>query len=103
VTASQVVDSNNDFHLPPVNVGTRSCGLCRNKGHGRQNCPLVTKYGAVPLENNNVQIRKRLSRNLSVLSKYEETTDQSMMNNPFHRAPCIEGGKGIGDPSSIPD
>ncbi len=71
VTASQVVDSNDDFHLPPANVRTRACGLCRNKGHGRQNCPLVTMYGAVPLEKNNVQIRERLSRNLSIISKYE--------------------------------
>ena len=71
MTASQVLDSNDDFHLPPANVRTRACGLCRNKGHGRQNCPLVTMYGAVPLAKNNVAIHERLSQNLSLIPKYE--------------------------------
>jgi hypothetical protein len=72
VTAFQeVLESNDDVHLPPANVRTPACGPCRNKGQGRQNCPLVTKYGAVPLEKNNVQIHERLSQNLSIISTYE--------------------------------
>jgi hypothetical protein len=45
--------------------------MCQNKGHGRLKCPLVTKYGAVPLQLNNEEIRARLGRNLALISKFQ--------------------------------
>jgi hypothetical protein len=40
------------------------------KGHGQQNCPLVTKYSVVPLQKNNIQIRETFAKNLSIITKY---------------------------------
>ena len=63
--------STKDVFLPPANIRTQGCTMCQNKGHGQLKCPLVTKYGAVPLQLNNEEIRARLGRNLALISKFQ--------------------------------
>jgi hypothetical protein len=96
VSMSQVMALNDDIHLPPAIVRTRSCTVCRNKGHGVQNCPMVTKYGDVPLQKNNQLIRERLGKNLSVLSKY--ATNHQPVNDErtvFTELPALKEVKGL--------
>ncbi len=71
VSLSQVSNSNDDSHLPPPNTKGRSCLVCRQKGHGKGRCPLITKYGIKPLEKNNESVRQRLSGNLSSITKFQ--------------------------------
>jgi hypothetical protein len=71
VSMSQVSNSNDDSHLAPPNTKSRSCLVCRQKGHGKGRCPLITKYGIKPLEKNNESVRQRLSRNLSSITKFQ--------------------------------
>ncbi len=68
---SQVDNSNVDSQLPAQKTKGRSCLVCRQKGHGKGRCPLITKYGIKPLEKNNESVRQRLSRNLSSITKFQ--------------------------------
>ena len=71
VTLSQMSNSNDDTFLPPPNVKSRSCTICRQKGHGQGRCPFITKFGTTPLEKGNESARQRLSKNLSIMTTYE--------------------------------
>ena len=71
VTLSQLTNSNDDSFLPPPNVKSRPCTICRQKGHGQGRCPYITKFGTTPLEKNNEAVRQRLQKNLSILTTYE--------------------------------
>jgi hypothetical protein len=71
VSLSQVSNSNDDVFLPAPNVKSRSCTICRMKGHGQGRCPYITKFGTTPLEKNNEAVRQRLQKNLSILTTYE--------------------------------
>jgi hypothetical protein len=71
VTLSQVTNSNDDRFLPAPNAKSRSCTVCRQKGHGRGKCPLITKYGVSPFAEKGMASRHRLSKNLANISKYE--------------------------------
>ena len=70
--------------------------MCQNKGHGRLKCPLVTKYGTVPLQLNNEEIRARLGRNLALISKFQ--TEHRPLNDEriiFGELPSSKEVKGI--------
>jgi hypothetical protein len=71
IVCSQVINSNDDRHMPPPNSKGRSCLICRQKGHGKGRCPLITKFGTTPLEKDNMPVCHRLSRNLSSISKFQ--------------------------------
>jgi hypothetical protein len=71
VALSQLTNSNDDSFLPPPNVKSRSCRICKQKGHGQGKCPYITKFGTTPLEKNNESVRQKLQKNLSILTTYE--------------------------------
>jgi hypothetical protein len=73
VSLSQVLkNSNDDTFLPPPNVKGRSCTVCRQKGHGKGKCPLITKYGVTPIDQEHDQVLQRLSKNLKIsITKFE--------------------------------
>jgi hypothetical protein len=104
VSLSQVSNSNDDSHMPPKNTKGRSCLVCRQKGHGKCRCPLITKYGIKPVEKNNESVRQRLSLNLSVITKFQldnrPTGDDRTILTKYN---SNEGDQGSGDSSLVPD
>jgi hypothetical protein len=96
VRQSQIDGSTDSVFLPPATIRTRACTMCQNKGHGRLKCPLVTKYGAVPLQLNNEEIRARLGRNLALISKFQ--TEHRPLNDErviFGELPASKEVKGL--------
>ena len=67
---SQVSNSNDDAHLPPPRSMTRSCIICKQKGHGQGKCPRITMYGVSALEKGNEEVRHRFSQGLSSVSRF---------------------------------
>jgi hypothetical protein len=70
VNLSQVSNSNDDSHLPPPKSMTRSCTICRQKGHGQGRCPRITMYGVSALEKGNEEVRQTLSQGLSSITRF---------------------------------
>ena len=70
VNLSQVSNSNDDAHLPPPKSMTRSCLICRLKGHGQGKCPRITMYGVSALEKGNEDVRQKLSQGLSSITRF---------------------------------
>ena len=52
-------------HLTARSIRTRSCTLCRQKKHGKFQCPILLAYGNAPIPKNDLHGRQTLSMNLS--------------------------------------
>ena len=67
---SQDIGSGDIDHLTVPNNRTRACTLCRQKEHGKFQCPILLAYGSTPLPNGNLHVRQTLAMNLSQINKF---------------------------------
>jgi len=96
VNLSQVSNSNDDTFLNAANTQTRCCSICRQKKHGRGNCPRLTKFGSVPLQKGNEQVRLTLSTGIADISRYSLVSRRPDDNrNIFKEMPALNEIKAI--------
>ena len=74
---------------------SRACVLCSGKGHGKNKCPKLILYGAMPLARNDVNVRKILAMNIMDMNHFKTFTRDAfderevMKNFPNIRLPAL--------------
>ena len=81
--------------LPAPRKRSRACVLCYGKGNGKNKCPKLIVYGAMPLARNDVNVRKDLAMNIMDINHFKTFTRdefderQVMKNFPNIRLPAL--------------
>jgi len=82
-------------HLSGRRTKTRTCELCRQKGHGQFKCPSALQYGASTLAKNDLDVRQILATNMSqrfgfkTLIRMEDDDRQVMKSMPCIKIPAL--------------
>ena len=83
--------------LPAPRSRSRACVMCSGKGHGKNRCPKLILYGAMPLPDGVLNVRQTLSNNLMDVDHFKTFTRDDFDNReimksfPKFRLPaCID-------------
>ena len=81
--------------LPAPRKRTRRCVMCNGKGHGKNKCPKLIMYGAMPLARMDMKVRQTLAMNILDVNYFktfirEEFDERQVMKNfPTIRLPAL--------------
>ena len=72
--------------LPAPRSRSRACVMCSGKGHGKNKCPKLILYGAMPLPDGVLNVRQTLSNNLMDVDHFKTFTRDDFDNREIMKS-----------------
>ena len=74
MSLSQSSISSDICRLPAKRSRSQACVICSGRGHGKNQCPKLTLYGPMPLQDGDMEIRQKLGNNMMDVEHFKTLT-----------------------------